>query len=389
MYLKCCKFLSTQSISNKLSCSGGVSSLKLLWHGCGGIFSFQSNVPEEPLVYDGTTTVTEPQSKIKFTPCECYEKIITLKGEAINCEVNDTIVLEEDREMCIVSVTSDNIVNLRQPLPNPLIIVQNDFVDDAESNFPLTTFFDTSCVANQGKDVLPTYPGYGKFPNTVQDEGLIIIEYSSKERLQLSRALKYFQGLPSTDLFWFEFIDGTSKSFWPKKTQQAASFFDPSFASCSCLKCDSSPPSLKPSTLPYSPSPSKSPSGFEPPDPVKGCAGKYQICDKYSKENCKTTTSGPTWNIGQKCDFSLVVNATTALNYEKSNVQSLNQEESNRRKLHALKGLVDSIESGNISVSGASLFGNLLTQDFLENQITFHLKTKNLLNAQLVTIKGH
>ena len=48
--------------------SGGVSSLKLLWHGCGGIFSFQSNVPEEPLVYDGTTTVIAPQSKIKFTP---------------------------------------------------------------------------------------------------------------------------------------------------------------------------------------------------------------------------------------------------------------------------------------------------------------------------------
>ena len=66
--------------------------------------------------------LTEPQSRIKFIPCEGYGIIITLIGEAIDCEFNGTVVLEEYRAMCIVSVTNDNIVNLRQPLPNHLII---------------------------------------------------------------------------------------------------------------------------------------------------------------------------------------------------------------------------------------------------------------------------
>ena len=99
-------------------------------------------------------------------------------------------MLEEDIAICILSMTNDNIVNLRQPLPNHLIIVQNDFINDAESNFPLTNFFDTICVANKGKDVLPTYLEYGKFPNAVHDECLIIIEHSSNERLQSPKARK-------------------------------------------------------------------------------------------------------------------------------------------------------------------------------------------------------
>ena len=78
----CPKFMQEYTHEHcNMCCSGGVSSLKILWHECGGIFSFQINVPEEPLVYDGTTTIIAPQSKIKFTP------FVLLIKENIFCQL--------------------------------------------------------------------------------------------------------------------------------------------------------------------------------------------------------------------------------------------------------------------------------------------------------------
>jgi hypothetical protein len=265
------------------SCQGGASSLKLRWHGCGGLFTIPLSTDafnadtrcEEDGGDDGGAeeSFSPRNEKAKFIDCDCYASLLSgllNDGCALLDEWN---ILPSDAsfsDMCIVSTIQENdggpwVPKLNVALPSTLLlhhsapdVVQEDMNDSTAdwNQFPLITYLDTSCDTSRTsmEGSIPIYPGYGKFANTCPSQGLIDLMLSENSQMHLPHSLDGFYGQPPKEMFWFEFRDGTSTSFWPSGDETpslvTSSYFNPSFSQCTCNECPSEPPSSMPTIKP-------------------------------------------------------------------------------------------------------------------------------------------
>lgn len=251
-------------------CYDGASSLKLRWHGCPGTFVFASSSegvkdcalePEDRDANDG----------IRFIDCTCYDSINTPETfDPSKCPLRESITFTNshatDSDICIVSVneldTSDPVIDFSKPLPDVVGLVQNSTWAPSK----LRTYFDTTCriIDNKTKPyVLPLFPGYGKIPNSCPTIGFIDLETTNSS---IPVGINHTNGKPSTERYWFEFLDGTSTGFWPNVDAEASAtyYFDPTFAECSCINCSPSTPTTTTTT----PTPNPGPGPIAPPTPA-------------------------------------------------------------------------------------------------------------------------
>jgi hypothetical protein len=181
--------------------------------------------------------------------------------DAFGCVLYETITIPKDSthsDVCIVSTKSAAFgrqidtdilaIDFSTPLPAVLGLINAVKApigpNDARMNV-LATYFDTTCIVadEDSPFVLPIFPGYGKFPNTCHDSGFIDLQ---KGNPPLPDSIEHFVGNPPLEADWYEFIDGTSIAFWPATPDAAGIFFEPSFATCQCSKCDSEVESIPP-----------------------------------------------------------------------------------------------------------------------------------------------
>jgi len=294
--------------------------------------------------------------------CNCYDSFIRAGYLDDGCQVYSQFDISnsDGHDICIVSTVQDAEgswkIDLTKPLPSPLILEHStrDDVTTAESrpdwNEVLITMFDTSCDPNaNGREdgVLPIFPGYGKFASTCPTDGIIDLEQThalhSTSQILLPQSIDHYSGLPPKEMFWFEFIDGTSTSFWPTETQVAMdeSYFDPTFASCACIECPSASPSVTPTRLPTSP-PTRLPTSTPTVQPTvtptasatlrntreetKGCPpATYEICNAFAGTFCTSSGQGE-FSYGDMCIFEFTAQFEL------------------RRKLRALEAIVLSVE---------------------------------------------
>ena len=242
-------------------CYDGASSLRLRWHGCPGEVTFASveqGVQDCELEADDRS----PTDGIRFIECSCYERINTPETfDPSACQPLATkIVITSsygiDSDICIVSVNEQDdgaaVIDLSKPLPAVLGLVHSPLSDDEEdytsqywNPYPLRTYFDTTCSIIDDETapyVLPLFPGYGKIPSSCPSVGFIDLE--DPETPRLPEELDHSNGEPSTEPFWYEFVDGTSTGFWPNEaTDDSVKYsFDPTFATCACHDCAPTPP---------------------------------------------------------------------------------------------------------------------------------------------------
>lgn len=238
-------------------CHGGASSLKLRWHGCHGTVTFSTCEQARQ-----NCEVDSCSDGVAFVSCECYELLKAGANfeSAPECDVMSSIELDPTNEtrtfdICLASVNDADgpvTVDMSVPLPDVIGLVHQPSVTtegSRGSSRPFQTYFNTSCGildASSAPYVLPLFPGYGKFPNSCPNTSFIDLELSGE--VVLSEAIDHFNGRPPIESFWYEFIDGTSASFWPQNGE-GFDFFDPTFAACECNECPSSAPSLVPSVL--------------------------------------------------------------------------------------------------------------------------------------------
>eukprot|EP00544_Gedaniella_sp_CCMP2646_P013329 CAMPEP_0202482634 /NCGR_PEP_ID=MMETSP1361-20130828/2021_1 /ASSEMBLY_ACC=CAM_ASM_000849 /TAXON_ID=210615 /ORGANISM="Staurosira complex sp., Strain CCMP2646" /LENGTH=481 /DNA_ID=CAMNT_0049110591 /DNA_START=11 /DNA_END=1452 /DNA_ORIENTATION=+ len=246
-------------------CYDGASSLRLRWHGCPGEVSFASISrgvqdcglePDDRAATDG----------IRFISCSCYETIQTpdtFDESACQPLSTTTTILASsvdvtgsiDSDICIVAVKELGggaaVIDLSKPLPDVIGLVHTPLEENDEqytsqywNDYPLRTYFDTTCsIIDQdlAPYVLPLFPGYGKIPNSCPTVGFIDLWEDDTPRLPGD--LDHSKGEPSTEPFWYEFIDGTSTGFWPKEGEEGGQVsFDPTFAVCACNECGPSTP---------------------------------------------------------------------------------------------------------------------------------------------------
>lgn len=258
-------------------CQGGASSIKLLWHGCAATLTFASTRER----WDDCGVKTPFEARPRFVDCDCYDTLLDPANfDPFGCVLYDTITMPEGSihsDVCIVSTKSATFghqididilaIDFSTPLPAVLGLINEVEVpvgpNDARMNV-LATYFDTTCiVANEDSPiVLPIFPGYGKFPNTCHDFGFIDLQNGNPP---LPDSIEHFVGYPPREAEWYEFIDGTSMAFWPATTDGEGTFFEPSFATCQCSKCDSEVESIPPSkamtqppnTMPFPPFPTR------------------------------------------------------------------------------------------------------------------------------------
>ena len=305
-------------------CAGGASSLKIKWHGCNSEVSFTQEKMERCDIAEDSK-IANLSTRIKFIDCDCYDQVISSgTGDFSECSLfnsvetfsddipsdDDDIPFSPENVFCIVSTSiinrrNDVVVNLTQPLPNPLGLHQylNKKTTDASTN-TFHTFFDTSCELLQGNDhIRPVYPGFGKAPDSCPENGFIDMYGKMPE------SFDPYIGIPSAEIFWFQFLDGTSASFSPSVSDfDDAINFDFTFSTCSCIQCPTEVPTLQPSTPPsYLPTPRITPGPASMPvNPVVLCenpdfARDNEICncpipeliecDDFAFKNCVNKTN--------------------------------------------------------------------------------------------------
>ena len=178
----------------------------------------------------------------------------------------------------------------------------------------IITVIDARC----GEDIPPIFPGYGVFANTCPLDGTIDLGQTG---VTLPPSFDYHFGNPPKQMFWYEFIDGTSTGFWPSTGEQFTGIesllFTPTFASCSCLECPSDQPSTSPTLIPtYQPSispttslASAAPSFLGTAENTRefvggGCpVSTYEECSAFAQSFCITNGKGNT-SFGQTCAYS-------------------------------------------------------------------------------------
>lgn len=87
-----------------------------------------------------------------------------------------------------------------------------------------------------GADTAPIFPGYGVFGGTCPMDGSIDLGLSE---VTLPPSIDYYFGEPPAEMFWYEFIDGTSTGFWPSTGEPFlgidSNYFRPTFDTCDAL----------------------------------------------------------------------------------------------------------------------------------------------------------
>ena len=376
-------------------CQESSSSLRLKWHGCMGNITLLDQ--EETHYCQLNKKITRNDHSARFLSCKCYESFIEKGYLDDGCVHSRHLIVSDDSSLCIVSVNeNDSTIDLSRALPSH-IVLRHSAIDNHDDMRPdwnthLITAIDTSC----GEDVPPIFPGFGKFANSCPLNGIIDLGISST----LPPSIDYHFGDPPKEMFWYEYVDGTSTGFWPSTGAQfmgiESLFFSPTFASCSCAECSSTQPSREPSLIPtVSPTmistfvptsqPSASPtSSFSSAVPsvlgtaensrefVRGrCpASTYEECGAFAHSFCITNGKGNT-PFGETCAYSP------------------DSSDEFQRKLTGLEEIVDAVETGQSDRDAIiKLLSELYDKDnlsgdnmkeFLEKERLHHLKQYNML----------
>lgn len=320
-----------------------------------------------------------------FIDCDCYDSL--LKSGSVTskqCAITEGQWYIKDSksyvDICIVSLDQAKMIDLTRPLPNPLLL-QQDLTQEADNwnIFPLVTMFDTSCEADANRDgALPLFPGYGKFANTCPNKGFI--KLNGKNNLSLPTAIEYYSGTPPPEMFWFEFMDGTSTSFL-SNSLHTEQFFDPSFASCGCSDCPSNQPGQSKQSETATPSPSQIPIEVpsRSPQPEKPTAkpsqqlttkdcpsSAYESCNLFATRNCVKRT-----NKSESCRFDAAADAM-------------------KRRMIALEEVIESLEvdEKNVSRNETLVFdGNVITRKWIFKEMQYHsnhsASLKHKINTRL------
>lgn len=230
-------------------CQGGVSSLKLRWHGkCGGEFTLNTDK------LDCETGIKNDivKSRPMFVDCRCYDGYLMTVNEETRSNMNFDCLHsttrqipehETEADICIVSVDGEGKVDFNSNFASTMSVtwkMNPNSINDGEMTI---THFDVSCSRG-----LPIYPGYAKLSHTCPLEGFIDLPGG----LDMFDEISHFDGVPPGDMSWYQFIDGTSSAFWPDSN--VVNKFNPTFAVCACGKCKISPlpePSFVPSLKPF------------------------------------------------------------------------------------------------------------------------------------------
>jgi len=380
------------------------------------------NPVNDPLDYYSTG----PQ--VKFVPCDCYDDMLQsaslghMSSAMISCPlydsyelVNVATVTSKEYDICIVSavaVGSDSStgqsewrIDLSKPLPNPLLLFH-----DSPSNyvpflyyqnstkeypadwmyFPYLTLFDTSCSYQSSRDgVLPLFPGYGKYPDTCADNGFIDLKWKygphfGQEHAHLPPTIPHYSNAPPAEMFWYEFMDGTSAAFWPNSwNDNNLMYFRPSFATCSCIDCPSEAPSQAPI------------SSIEPaPAPAPTCNPEsFAACYDFAKSACVTNGADGS-PAGISCEYNpmRLSSSTSTIGARRNKIRALEE----------LIGLVVKSKQDGSGTDYAKIFspdhrlpshiayelnvdeGNVVTRDWVTVQRDFHLKRSRFLKEMKV-----
>ncbi len=258
-------------------------------------------------------------SSVSFVDCDCFDDATDVSsssfGDISSCALFDYDVLGHTSshvaassfDLCLVSTTDNgngSVANFSHPMPE---IIGLEHLPNGNTPFcDSVTFFETTCdetgVDSLGNFAFPLFPGYGKFAGTCPNNGKLqamrICDFAiEKSRLQFvlltfsyvfTFAKPYtfsnlltgfidfenensrlpddivFFGQPPSTSFFYQFIDGTSVGFWPNVDNHSdvmnvsdRLFFDPTFARCDCLDCNTVD-GMMPSDL-SSPSPTSDP----------------------------------------------------------------------------------------------------------------------------------
>ena len=355
--------------------------MKLRWHGCGGLFTIP--LPAEVPSLDTRCgnieekTASPRNERAKFIDCSCY-------GSLLSGLLNDGCALVDEwyvspsdaafSDICILSAAQDNDggpwkPKLNVPLPSTLLIHQstpngqdmNELKPDWKQ-YPLITFLDTSCDAsrNTTEGSIPIYPGYGKFANTCPSEGLIDLKPDDNQ-IHLPHSFNGFYGQPPIDMFWFEFLDGTSTSFWPSKEEMLflshSNFFSPPFSQCTCNECPSETPSSIPTVKPTTAMTEELSREFAPGCPV----ALYEDCFEFASTRCLLSDNGDI------CRYSFAA-----------------ADGSQARKLSLLEDVVANINNRKYEQSQrllSEVFNHAeLSYEWINSQMEQHLHQIHLLN---------
>jgi len=329
----------------------------------------------------------ESSQAASFISCDCYETFLQRGYMDDGCKLSrDFLVSDHDSSICIVSTNEDGAIDLSQPLPNRLVLVHK-IVDSNDETRPdwnrdVITVFDTRC----GADAAPIFPGYGVFSGTCPMDGSIDLGVSE---FTLPPSVDYYFGEPPAEMFWYEFIDGTSTGFWPSTSEPFLGidslFFTPTFASCECIGCPSTQPSVSP-TLPPSTQPSASPTTTPLPSVIPSALGttentrefvlgggcpvaSYESCSAFAQSLC-ITNGKENSPFGQMCSYS-----------------PNSSDDESQRKLLRLETIVASVDSGKLDRDAIIMeVRNIFDQpeedirELVKDQRLFHLKQYHSLS---------
>ena len=281
-------------------------------------------------------------SSVSFVDCDCFDDATDVFsssfGDISSCALFDYEVLDHASshvaassfDLCLVSTTDHGngyVANFSHPMPE---IIGLEHLPNGNTPFcDSVTFFETTCdeigVDSLGNFAFPLFPGYGKFagtcPNNGKPKAMRICHFAiEKSRLQfvlltfvmflrsqnptrfsnlLTGFIDFenensrlpedivFLGRPPSTSFFYQFIDGTSVGFWPNVGNHGdamsvsdRSFFDPTFARCDCLDCNTIE-GMMPSDLP-SPAPTSDPMSPTDGTPQQPDFGTYDPSASFS-----------------------------------------------------------------------------------------------------------
>ncbi len=284
--------------------------MRLRWHGCPGEVTFVSvsqGVQDCGLDPDDRA----PTDGIRFVECSCYETINTPDTfDPSACQpLATTLVLTSsygiDSDICIVSVEELDggaaLIDLSKPLPQVIGLVHSPLSDEEEdytsqywNPYPLRTYFDTTCDIIDEETapfVLPLFPGYGKIPDSCPSNGFIDLWEDDTPRLPDD--INHTDGELSTELFWYEFVDGTSTGFWPTGEEgDSAVWFNPTFAVCACNDCGGVPSTPSPPSS----NPGAAVSGLPPSSPIELTPSPVAVESPSASPMAASPTNSPTAN---------------------------------------------------------------------------------------------
>lgn len=80
---------------------------------------------------------------------------------------------------------------------------------------------------------------------------MAFIDLEQAGKPPLPSRMHHLTGYPPLEMFWLEFLDGTSAGFWPSESRvdTVVFFFGPTFAACECNTCGGNSSTSAPNSL--------------------------------------------------------------------------------------------------------------------------------------------